>query len=88
MSWNIKVAEQKLFIQGLKQVRNIVYAALVIKHATTQNHPKPPTASQNHPKQAKTRRSHPKLITNTQSHSKPSNTEHYCQNNPQPPTTT
>ena len=24
--WNIKVAEQRFFIQGLKQVRNTVYA--------------------------------------------------------------
>ena len=55
---------------------------------TTNSQPKPPTTSHNHPKQAKTRRSHPKLITNTQSHSKSSITEHYCQKNPQPPTTT
>ena len=27
-SWNIKVAEQRLFIQGLKQVSNIVYAEI------------------------------------------------------------
>ena len=27
-SWNIKVAEQILFIQGLKQVSNIVYAEI------------------------------------------------------------
>ena len=27
-SWNIKVAEQRLFNQGSKQVRNIVYAGI------------------------------------------------------------
>ena len=27
-SWNMKVAEQRLFIQGLKQVSNIVYAEI------------------------------------------------------------
>ena len=27
-SWNINVAEQRLFIQGLKQVSNIVYAEI------------------------------------------------------------
>ena len=27
-NWNIKVEEQRLFIQGLQQVRNIVYAGI------------------------------------------------------------
>ena len=27
-SWNIKVAEQRLFIKGLKQVSNIIYAEI------------------------------------------------------------
>ena len=27
-SWNIKVAEQRLFIQGLKQVSNIAHAEI------------------------------------------------------------
>ena len=66
VSWNIKVAEQRLFIQGLKQVRNIVYAALVIKHTTTQNQPKPTTASQNHPQLATTTQNKPKLDAATQ----------------------
>ena len=45
--------------------------SLVIKHATTQNHPKPFTASRNHLKPAKTSHNYPKPVTTTQNHLKP-----------------
>ena len=69
-----------------KKLKRAILERVILKYATTCNHPQPPTAIHNHPQPSKINHNHPQPSTTTHSHLQPpTTTQKTTHNHPQPP---